>query len=90
MSTTLRYVGGTGHHLYVEYPSLNSTHALAAPGVSIFQYESFQTLGGINYDRRIADRSIVCNSVAFSAVVFYIDNACVTRVVVGRREVPAY
>ncbi len=55
MSATLGYVGGTGHHLYVEYPSLNSTHALAAPGVSLFQFESFQTLGGINYEQAIGN-----------------------------------
>jgi hypothetical protein len=53
MSATLGYVGGTSHHLYVEYPSLNSNHALSFPGDNIRAYESFQTLGGINYEQAI-------------------------------------
>lgn len=53
MSATLGYVGGKGRHLYVEYPSLNSTHALSFPGDNIRAYESFQTMGGINYEQAI-------------------------------------
>jgi hypothetical protein len=53
MSATLGYVGGKTHHLDVEYPSLNSTHALSFPGDNIRAYESFQTLGGINYEQAI-------------------------------------
>jgi hypothetical protein len=53
MSATLGYVGGKTHHLDVEYPSLNSNHALSFPGDNIRAYESFQTLGGINYEQAI-------------------------------------
>jgi hypothetical protein len=60
MSATLGYVGGMTHHLYVEYPSINSNHALSFPGDNIRAYESFQTLGGINYEQAIG--SAVYNS----------------------------
>lgn len=53
MSASLAYVGGITRHLDVEYPSLNSTHALSYPGDNIRNYESFPTLGGINYEQAI-------------------------------------
>jgi hypothetical protein len=57
MSGTLSYVGGITRHLYVEYPSLNSTHALSFPGDNILNYESFPTMGGINYEQAIGSSS---------------------------------
>ena len=57
MSATLGYVGGVTHHLYVEYPSLNSTHALSYPGDNMLNYQSFTTLGGINYEQAIGNSS---------------------------------
>ncbi len=53
MSATIGYVGSNAHHLYVEYPSLNSPHALTFPGDNPRYYESFQTIGGINYEQAI-------------------------------------
>jgi hypothetical protein len=53
MSATIGYVGGVTQHLYVEYPSINSTHALSYPGDNIRNYESFPTLGGVNYEQAI-------------------------------------
>jgi hypothetical protein len=53
MSATLGYVGGMTHHLYVEYPSINSNHALSYPGDNMRNYGSFLTLGGINYEQAI-------------------------------------
>lgn len=55
MSFTLAYVGGMTRHLDVEYPSLNSTHALSFPGDNIRNYQSFPTIGGINYEQAIGD-----------------------------------
>lgn len=57
MSATLGYVGGITHHLYVEYPSLNSNLALSFPGDNIRNYEPFPTLGGINYEQAIGTSS---------------------------------
>ena len=57
MSATLGYVGGVTHHLYVEYPSLNSSLALSFPGDNIRNYEPFPTLGGINYEQAIGSSS---------------------------------
>jgi len=53
MTATLGYVGGVTHHLYVEYPSLNSPLALSYPGDNMRNYEPFPTLGGINYEQAI-------------------------------------
>lgn len=53
MSATIAYVGGLTHHLDVEYPSVNSTHALSYPGDNTRNYESFPMLGGINYEQAI-------------------------------------
>jgi hypothetical protein len=56
-TATLSYVGGITRHLYVEYPSLNSPHALSYPGDNMLNYESFPTLGGINYEQAIGSSS---------------------------------
>lgn len=53
MSATIAYVGSLTRHLSVEYPSLNSAHALTYPGDNARNYESFPTLGGINYEQAI-------------------------------------
>ncbi|MGA8108577.1 MAG: carboxypeptidase regulatory-like domain-containing protein [Acidobacteriaceae bacterium] len=57
ITATLGYVGGNTHHLYVEYPSLNSTLALSYPGDNTRNYEPFPTLGGINYEQAIGTSS---------------------------------
>jgi hypothetical protein len=55
MSATLAYVGGTTHHLDVEYPSLNAPRALTFPGDNSRNYQAFPTLGGINYEQAIGN-----------------------------------
>lgn len=57
MTATLAYVGGNTHHLYVEYPSVNSTRALSFPGDNMLNYQPFPTLGGINYEQAIGSSS---------------------------------
>jgi len=57
LSATLGYVGGITRHLYVEYGSINNTHALSFPGDNTRAYESFPTLGGINYEQGIGSAS---------------------------------
>jgi hypothetical protein len=57
MSATLAYVGGVTRHLDVEYPSLNNPHALTYPGDNARNYESFPTIGGINYEQAIGNSS---------------------------------
>jgi hypothetical protein len=57
LSATLAYVGGMTHHLDVEYPSLNNPHALTYPEDNARNYESFPTIGGINYEQAIGNSS---------------------------------
>jgi hypothetical protein len=57
LSATLAYVGGMTHHLDVEYPSLNNPHALTYPEDNARNFESFPTIGGINYEQAIGNSS---------------------------------
>ncbi len=52
ISATLSYVGGLTRHLDVEYP-IFQPHVLSFPGDYMYQYATFPTLGGVNYEQAI-------------------------------------